>query len=298
MVEARSNLSQRDLHIQNILAFQKRKTSSTSHSQEKILLICACKSIAQDFYDFETYRGWEAKRDRIARRLLRGEDPSIQTISKHLRHYLTSQSATQAYRVKLDAALRLGIKLEVVDFIGQAAGFGGCLSLLFGFQCAKFTRLSYAAFGLLRNTLESDSTLYTAITRFGETVGNRWFQCQQFYYQRFRKITNALETPSTCLTDLADQQNNPLALSLLPDGEWQGDGNFDQALCAAPLADDFTSTEFTSSAAEGLHFPLTGSMTLAEHGGHDSYGAYLLGVMDTTEGRSVETRTDIVPSHC
>ena len=180
------DLTPRMLHIQNILMLQQRKPSQSASSREKILLLCACKSLAQDFYEFEKRGGWKPKLDQVAARILRGEEPCIQTIGKHLKHYVAAQTCGFLTQYdNLDAAIRFGMKLQVVDVVEESLGFGSCLSLLLGFECAKLTRLSDNSLESLRKTLRTDEPLRKTVVYLNNALRDRWSACQRKYCSRF-----------------------------------------------------------------------------------------------------------------
>ena len=185
-LESPPELSPRTLHVQNILTFQKRRLKGLLASREKVVLICACLSLAKDFYAFENHGGWRPKVDQIVARIMQGEKPRVQTIGKHLKQYLASgRHVAPSLRARLDAALRLGIKLQVAEIVGQASGHDRSLSLLLGFECARFTRMSYDSFIQLRDKLQKEGPIRESILDLSRTVNERWARACDEYHLRF-----------------------------------------------------------------------------------------------------------------
>ena len=180
--------AQRNLHVQSIFLLQRRKGASKPSTQEKILLVCASLSLAKDFSAFERSGGWIPKIELLARRILNGEDTSVQKIGKHLGNYIATQDsgdqAESVNRQTLEAACRFGIKLEVLEHIGRALRLPSCLTLLMGYECVKFSRLGFSAFGTLQQRL-IETTTKQRIFNFGNVMDQWWNACQADYHGCF-----------------------------------------------------------------------------------------------------------------
>lgn len=178
----------RQIHISSILTYQQRKAPSEIQGQEKLLMLCACMSLAKDFRDFEQKAGWVCKRDQLVQRIFQGQDTGIQRLAKHVGRYLASQDLLRgprgADRLKFEAALRLGVKLEVLDEIGNANNLP-CLSLLLGFECVRVSRLSFSSLGRMHELLKSDDGLHKEVSRFCRRVAVWWQASREFYHAQF-----------------------------------------------------------------------------------------------------------------
>jgi hypothetical protein len=197
-------LPDRGRHIQNIFLFQRRKLSSTDFTQEKIALICACMSFSKDFGMFERRSGWTPKTDEVALRIASGKRVAIQTFGKHLNNYVASEDPggvpRSLQRKNLDAAIRLGTKLEVFDRLAVKAGLPPCLSLLLGFDFVRVSRLNFDAFGCIYETISADDVLRTRIAQFGAVVGDWWAALQKTYEEAFGKGIPVARHGHTTLT--------------------------------------------------------------------------------------------------
>ena len=168
-------------HLQAIAILQKRKRTPLVLPQDRLLLILSCQSLAQDFQYFEKKSGWVPKEDQLIERILSGQDPSSQSIGKHFQNFLASHTALPTDREQLDAGLRLGTKLRVIDAVTKSLGLGSGLALLLGYEYHKVSRLSYGAFPILKHALEFNEVQRKAIYHFSETIGP-WLQDNQARY--------------------------------------------------------------------------------------------------------------------
>ena len=133
-------------------------------------------SLSRDFGEFERECGYTSKRDQLVSAMRSGRDVAVHRIGGRLSHYIARSGPSPAScrtRKVLDAAIRLGIKLEVLDWIEIEAGLhpSGCLSLLLGFDCAKLSRLSYSSLRYVQRELGRNTATLAAVTRFGDTTG-------------------------------------------------------------------------------------------------------------------------------
>lgn len=77
-------LAARTVHIQNISTLQKRRFTIATASPERILILCACISLAKDFYLFELQGGWKPKQDIMVERIRNKQDPAVQQMGKNV----------------------------------------------------------------------------------------------------------------------------------------------------------------------------------------------------------------------
>lgn len=104
--------------------------------------------------------------------------------SSPARRYVASQnSGLESNHQKLDAALRLGIKLAVVDAIGSELGIGA-LSLLMGFAFDRFARLSFSSLSLLRAEAMSQD-LVERLSKFSDRMALWWKAQREEYHACF-----------------------------------------------------------------------------------------------------------------
>jgi len=241
----------REKHIQSILSLQKKKLPAATSAQEKLLLVCACLSLAKDFRLFERSSGWGSKSEQLAARISNNEDAAVQKVGKHLGNYIASMDPSghseSPDRCKLDAAVRFGMKLEVMDMIGASAGLPPCLSLLLGFECAKFSRLSYMAFGHLRDAMLGDRRTRERLLRFADLTGEWWARCTSSYHHQFGGGGGSRRESCGTISDLPQGPENSRKRSFgsmfgteectsppLPSGRM--DGNDSMTIEASPLS--------------------------------------------------------------
>lgn len=173
-------------HIQSIYALQRRQPPKEIVQQDKLLLICASQSLAQDFRAFELQNGWSEKTACIAARILDGQQPDVQRTGKHLKNFVAAQQLNIApQRAKFDAALRLGLKLDLVDRLSQEAGLGPSLSLLLGFQTAKFSRLSYSAIARMYYALIQDEHMRAETFQCLKIFDRTWCDIRSTYHTTY-----------------------------------------------------------------------------------------------------------------
>ena len=146
---------QRTSHLQPIFNLQKAVASVRSDARDRLLLACSCHSLARDFQLFEQSRGWTSKEELITQRLLEGSDPAIHQYAKHHQNFLAWLNRNDIHRDKLDAGLRLGTKLRVIEVLGQESQLGCGLSLLLGFECHKLSRLPYRELSIITQHLRN-----------------------------------------------------------------------------------------------------------------------------------------------
>ena len=182
-------------HLHPIQRLRKHRDSQAVLAHDRLLLILSCHSLAQDFQCFENSNGWVPKEDQLVERISGGHNPSTQSIGKHLQNFLSSHSTLPADREKMDAGVRFGTKLRVLDAMTNASGIGPGLSLLLGFEYQKFSRLSYNAFAALKQSLEDNEEQRRAIQEISETVGS-WFQnCLVHYHQLYSSTPANMSRP-------------------------------------------------------------------------------------------------------
>lgn len=77
-------LTARTAHLQNIPTLQKRRFSIAAASPERVLMLCACASLAKDFYHFELQGGWQPKQTSIMERVRNKQDIAVQQMGKNV----------------------------------------------------------------------------------------------------------------------------------------------------------------------------------------------------------------------
>jgi len=174
---------ERIAHLGPIFSLQKCKIPTKAGIFERLQLTCSCQSFAKDFRSFEKNNGWTPKQDVLVKRILQGSDTASHRIGKHLQNFISSQPSLAAHREKLDAGLRLGTKLQVIEEIGRSLGLGSGLALLMGYECHKVSRLTYKDFHLIKAYLENDGGRFKAIREFSLEFSSWWSGCQQRYHE-------------------------------------------------------------------------------------------------------------------
>lgn len=76
----------RELHLQNVLTLQRRRLALSEDTSERITVLCACLSLAQDFRNFEIRGGWTPKQDQLIERILDGQDVACHRVSKNIKY--------------------------------------------------------------------------------------------------------------------------------------------------------------------------------------------------------------------
>ena len=176
-------------HLQPVSYLAKRKSSHAIPTHDRLLLMFSCYSLAQDFRCFERAKGWKPKEDQIIARILRHQDPATQSIGKHSQHFLCSYSALSADREKVDSGLRLGTKLRVMDAITNTLQIGCGLSLLFGYEHQKLSRLNYNVFPAIMQILEGSEEQRKILRRFSDTTGSWLTKTRAQYHQIYGMIS-------------------------------------------------------------------------------------------------------------
>ena len=176
--------SERIAHLAPIFFFQGRSPNRPVTIHDQLLLASSCVSLAEDFASYEAKHGWEPKLDVLSARILAGEEPACQAIGKHAQSFIASQTPVLAHQQKIDAAIRQGTKLLVLERVGHQLGFGNGLGLLASFQSRKLLRLSYKDFAEIIDLLASDMRLYQPIAFFCREYGAWWVQCCACYHSK------------------------------------------------------------------------------------------------------------------
>lgn len=268
-----------EVHIQNIYALQKRRPSKDCILRDKMLLLCACQSLSADFRRFELHNGWTPKRDELVRRILAGEEPQIQKMGKTLKNYVSSlRTSVVSDRSKFYEAIRLGLKLEVLEAIGASVGLGDCVSFLLGFECVRLSRLSYSSLACLSKILV-DGMLRSKIAKSVSSLMPWWREVRARYDELCRdptpriseRNTSAQQTWASSTSDSASwevQSRLPLPIEtaggvLPPEAQYQ-DPQPNETEWLQPLPEDmFLSWPELELSGVGE----TGDIHISAHGG-------------------------------
>jgi hypothetical protein len=180
--------SQRESDFLGVLSLRPQGKFSAAFAKRRIQLLCSCVSLTRDFSNFERSCGYVPKKDQLISAISSGRPVAVQRIGRRLGQFITSYSASpMSERTKkaLDAAIRLGTKLEILDSIGDEVGLQpGCLSLLMGLDCATLSRLSYSSLRYVRQELTRNTSALAAVTEFSEWLGSWWTQSLACYHER------------------------------------------------------------------------------------------------------------------
>jgi len=173
-------------HLQSIFIFEQRQRAYRVTLKERLLLICSCMSLAQEFRDYESRNGWIPKQEALISAILREESPSVQQIGKHFQSFQAAINLTAEDYRKVDAGVRLGTKLKVLDAIGKFSGVGTCLPLALGFEVSKLSRLSYNDFVHFWTVLSTEEA-GRSIRRSSAELEPWWVRCRTTYDETFGK---------------------------------------------------------------------------------------------------------------
>lgn len=179
---------QRLTHLQPIFALQHSRKARHIDLKDRVLLLCSCMSLANQFRDFEKTQGWASKQDILIESLLKGRDPAVQKIGKHLQSFLCTFGTATVDCSRLDAGVRLGTKLNVAQAIAKANGLSSAVPLILGFEISRLARLPYGALAELPGALASTSTGRRAAT-LAQVLSSWWSNCGAAYSDRFAPRT-------------------------------------------------------------------------------------------------------------
>ena len=192
-----ANSDPRNAHLQPILYLQKAAALSKSEARDRLLLTCSCHSLARDFQSFEQSQGWVPQHDSMLRRIQSGHEPAVQQHGKHHQKFLSLLTGQQRMdRDKLDAGLRLGKKMRLVEAIGEELQLGFGLGVLLGYECHKLSRLSYRELSTFARSLQSqDAEVLQPIRSFCNESTVWWKGVVDRYHSRFSKCQRTLSSP-------------------------------------------------------------------------------------------------------
>lgn len=183
------NSDPRNAHLQPILYLQKAAALTKSEARDRLLLTCSCHSLARDFQSFEQSQGWIPQHDSLLRRIQSGHEPAVQQHGKHRQKFLSRLKGQQNMdRYKLDAGLRLGTKIRLVEAIGEELQLGFGLGVLLGYECHKLSRLSYRELSSVARSLQSqDAEVLQPIRSFCNEFSVCWKGVVDRYHNNFGK---------------------------------------------------------------------------------------------------------------
>ncbi len=192
-----ANADPRNAHLQPILYLQKATALTKSEARDRLLLTCACHSLARDFQSFEQSQGWISQHDSLLHRIQSGHEPAAQQHGKHHQKFLSLLKGQQNMdKDKLDAGLRLGTKMRLVEAIGEELQLGFGLGVLLGYECHKLSRLSYRELSSIARCLQSqDAEVLQPIRSFCTEFSVWWNVVVDRYHNHFSKCERTLSCP-------------------------------------------------------------------------------------------------------
>ncbi|THX46587.1 hypothetical protein D6D11_06791 [Aureobasidium pullulans] len=234
----------RIMHLHPILALQCKRKARSIKLYDRLLLVCSCMSLADDFHAFEKSRGWSSKQEILIAGFLSDCVPAIQKIGKHLRSFLATMNTNVVDERRLDAGVRLGTKLNVIEAISSRYGLGSSLTLVLGFEISKLSRLSYKALTALKAPSALDEGI-DSILSSSEGFGLWWSEFRRSYSSRFANIRSK------------EKLENPLGDA--PNIDCMSNGFFTRPQLHQEIAPPFMDLEIISSfpdyANEGSYMP-------------------------------------------
>lgn len=171
------NQDHRIAHLQP-LSYLQTKASGRVRAHDRILLVLAGLSIAEDFRAFEENNGWVPKEDKLVEAIQRGDAPQIQKMANHVDNFVASMSGIDTEKLK--TGLNFGMRLLVIMNICSCPEIAEGLALLLGFECNQLLRLSYRNFGTLKYLMENEPRFADRRAHARHLSG--WFRDQRRKY--------------------------------------------------------------------------------------------------------------------
>lgn len=156
--------------------------------EDRLLLLSSCMSLATDFQSYELSIDNTSKQSVLTQCILQGRMPAVQTLSKHGQGFFNAVGARRSDHIRLDTALRLGMKLHVFEAIGQQRGLDSILPLILGFELHKLLRLPYKTFLTISRALESGRCYDEMLMVVDEELATWWVQYRVQYQQRYADL--------------------------------------------------------------------------------------------------------------
>lgn len=143
-------------------------------------------ALARDLHDFEKAAGFISTDLQLLQQMARGEHVDVEQIDRSVRRYITTHHrALLQDTEELETAFALGIKLRLMDAIGEGLGLGSSLSVIFAFNLLDFSRLRFDCLSIMVHTLVDNPDIYNTVLEFAEFTESWWPKCQQVYDHSF-----------------------------------------------------------------------------------------------------------------
>lgn len=175
-----SSHSSRVTHLRAITSHNIHGKTPAQKWIDRLLMICACQSFANDLRDYETRHGLKPKQDILVKRISARKDPAAHRIADHLSGYISTR-IDDADKDSVRAGLRFGVKLNVIEQVGVSLGLGQSLALLFGHDTKRVFRLPYQSIISLESAIRADESVLASLTHFAKKV-DAWFASTQSAY--------------------------------------------------------------------------------------------------------------------
>lgn len=124
-------------HLQYLLLIGLSQRLRALGLWERLLLLLSYMSLATEPRDFERRDGGFARQDQVIYGLSQGMTILVQEIRKHTKDFLDEVQIRRSKERITDTGLRLGMKPNIINHIGEKHGFGAFLSLSLGFDCCE-----------------------------------------------------------------------------------------------------------------------------------------------------------------
>lgn len=169
-------------HLQPLMVL-KEDASAHIASQDRLRTVLACLSLAADFEAYEASNGWTPKRQQLVHLIQRNDIAGIRKIGSHVEHFASDHGVVDRETLRL--GLSLGFKLQVLEDLLEDNLSKGAM-LLFGFECAGISKLTYKNFRELQRIIEEEVS-FAHMRHFCVLIGYWLDGYQQQYHDTFRR---------------------------------------------------------------------------------------------------------------
>lgn len=179
-------------HVRKILAIEDRRLSAAVGGHDRIKFICACLSLAKDFELYRRQRLDQPKTEKSSECLPMNADYSISDDELYDAFVATQAPVNGTEKRVLNAAVRFGTKLRIVDAIGRSLDLGPGFALLCAYDYFNLSALPHRAFPVLRQELDQSWAVCNGIKSFSSTIQNWWQRYLDSYEQQLSRFRTLL----------------------------------------------------------------------------------------------------------
>ena len=188
-----------DFHLQLLLLLQNKIRHPGTDLKTQLLFICSTLALARNYQDFQKSAVRQGGKSEVIKRMASCKSSSsgrCSSDSSHFSQFIASRASNSAEKEVLSAALRFGTKLQVVDAISKSLDLGAGLTLLFGYEYLKLSKLSYRAIAALRQVLGQEEETFAKIKALANQLGVAWTE----FVKRFSEVLGRFYLCNNCLS--------------------------------------------------------------------------------------------------